>query len=318
MKWAWLGAALIVAAALLAGLPRIDRVIAFDPGVIGPDPAAWLAAREAEVADIVPGAEARVEWAGPPGEATGWAILYVHGFSASSEELRPVPRLISDGLGANLVYARLPGHARDGAAMAETRAGDWIEHMAAMLAVVDRVGERVLVIGTSTGGTLLGLAAADPRLRGMIDAAVFVSPNFDIAQAGAWLLRAPWARLWLPWIAGPTRSFEPQNSLHARFWTESYPTEAVVPMAALVGLAHRASYARATMPALFLYSPNDEVVDHGATRNVAAAWAGPTRIEQVTVPPGGDPRHHNIAGDILTPANTRPVAETISAWLRNL
>jgi pimeloyl-ACP methyl ester carboxylesterase len=90
------------------------------------DPAI-LAEREATFDDIVPGAEARVIWAGEPGEVTRWTVLYLHGFSASSEEIRPVPDHVAAALGANLVFNRLPGHGRTAQAMGEATAVEWID-----------------------------------------------------------------------------------------------------------------------------------------------------------------------------------------------
>ena len=59
---------------------------------------------------------------------------------------------------------RLAGHGRSGAAMAEPLAGDWIEDMAEAMAIGRRLGDRVVVIATSTGGTLAAIAATDPVL----------------------------------------------------------------------------------------------------------------------------------------------------------
>ena len=79
---------------------------------------AYLSTAEARFDDIVPGTHKRVSWFGIPGEKTPVAIVYIHGFSASSEELRPVPDLVAKALGANLYFTRLTGHGRGSAAMA--------------------------------------------------------------------------------------------------------------------------------------------------------------------------------------------------------
>ena len=42
---------------------------------------------ERQIADIRPGLEKSIKWAGTPHHRTRYAIVYIHGFSASKEEL---------------------------------------------------------------------------------------------------------------------------------------------------------------------------------------------------------------------------------------
>ena len=126
----------------------VDRGAIEEPDL--DDPVAWLADRNGRHDDIVPGTEAQIIWAGEEGAQTDIVVLYVHGFSATSEEIRPVPDRVAEGLGANLIFARLPGHGRTGAAMAEPRAGDWLDEVEVMLRLARGIGDRVVVIGTST------------------------------------------------------------------------------------------------------------------------------------------------------------------------
>ncbi|MGR3542538.1 MAG: alpha/beta hydrolase, partial [Hasllibacter sp.] len=115
----WLGRVLLVLIVVVAGVwllaPRAGAVMP-EAAVAVPEAAgidAWLAEREGTVANLKDGAEKRVIWAGAPGERTEWAVVYVHGFSATSEEARPMPDLVAEGLGANLHFARLEGHGVD-------------------------------------------------------------------------------------------------------------------------------------------------------------------------------------------------------------
>ncbi|SEN46404.1 alpha/beta hydrolase [Palleronia pelagia] len=287
----------------------------FDASAIGDDPAEYLAAQEARFDDIVPGTEKRIVWAGAPGEDTDWVVIYLHGFSASSEEIRPVPDRVAEALGANLVFMRLTGHGRDGPAMAQPVAADWVRDLDEALAVADRIGDRVLAISTSTGGTLAAYGAATGR---GIDAQIMISPNFGIQNSAAFLLRWPAAEHLVPLLAGETRSFEPENDAHARYWTTRYPTVSTLPMAALVAAANDADLGQATAPALVLLSENDEVVRPAATRDAMGRWGGPVTIETVDVPPGNAPSHHVLAGDILSPGLTDPMAARMVDWVRAL
>lgn len=307
-------AAPVLAAALWPAEP-VDTAIDFDPAVIGADLDGWLAAEEARFADITPGVEKRIIWAGPPGQPTDEVVVYIHGFSATSEEIRPVPDLVAGDLGANLLYWRLAGHGRGSDAMAEPVAGDWIEDMAQALAVADRLGDRVTVIATSTGGTVAAVAAALPETRQAFDRLVLVSPNFRVAAPAARILTWPAVRLWGPLIAGRERSFEPVNDAQARYWTTRYPTVATVPMGALAAYARGLDYSGVDIPALFIFSDADKVVSAAATREVAGRWGGPATLAPQEVGPGNDRNAHVIAGDIVSPSMTPVVTDLILDWI---
>ena len=275
-----------------------------------------LATREAGFDDIVPGAEARVVWAGEEGAPTRWVVLYLHGFSATSEEIRPVPDRVAEALGANLVFNRLPGHGRSGAAMAEPGAGDWLDDTDLMLDIARGLGDRVLVISTSTGGTLAAYAAGEPDMALDVAGMVFVSPNIRVADPAGVVLEWPFAATFVPWILGPERAFEPVNAGQATYWTEAYPSIAMVRLGALMRETRARDAAAATVPALVLVNPEDPVISAAAAEAYFAGWGGPALVERVALPEGGDP--HVLAGDILNPEMTAPIAARILDWVGGL
>jgi pimeloyl-ACP methyl ester carboxylesterase len=295
------------------------RAAPFDEATLPADLDGYLAARERIIPGIVPGTEKRIVWAGAPGVRTPLAVVYVHGFSASSEEIRPVPDRVAADLGANLYFTRLAGHGRDGAAMGAATAEDWMIDLAEALAIGGRIGERVVLIGTSTGGTLIiaGLGLQTPgadRVAGV----VLVSPNLRLASARGMLLDLPLADRWGPLLMGREQGFEPANEMQAAYWTERYPTVAVMPMARLMRAARAVDVGALRVPALFIWSDADQVVSATAIRAAAAAWGGPVTRLPIAPGPGIDPSAHVIAGDIRSPAATGPVAEAITAWARAL
>ncbi|WP_371153571.1 alpha/beta hydrolase [Jannaschia sp. 2305UL9-9] len=303
---------------LIGPYEEVDRKIAFDAEIIPENLDGWLADAEAQVLDLRPGAAKRILWANVPGRRTDLAIVYIHGFSADLWETRPVPDRVAENLGANLFYTRLTGHGRDGAAMAEPDAGDWLEDVAEAMAVGRRLGDRVVIISASTGGTLASVLAADPAFaaeREGLAGIVLISPNFRVANPMSALLSWPAARYWVPFLAGETRSFEPENARHAQHWTTSYPTVSVLPMQALVDHAATLNWAATEVPALFYFSPEDTVVDPQATADVAARWGAPATVERVDLPEGDDPSHHVIAGDILSPAQTPDAITRLTEWI---
>ena len=307
-------------AVLLTFGPReaLDLEPRFDEATLPADLDSYLARSEAEVGGILPGAEKRIVWSGAPGAETDIAVVYLHGFSATAEEIRPVPDLVAKALGSNLYYARLSGHGLGPERFAGPRAQDWIDDTAEALAIGRRIGRRVVVIATSTGGALAAEAALRPAMMQDVAGIAFISPNFGIQARASVILTWPGARWWAPLIAGRERCFEPVNERHARFWTTCYPTVALLPMAALAEHAGAADYANVTTPALFLFAEADQVVSPGATKAVAARWGAKATVLPQVVKAGDDPYSHVIAGDALSPSMTRPVADAIIAWAKGL
>jgi alpha-beta hydrolase superfamily lysophospholipase len=276
---------------------------------------AYLAASESAFPDIRPGLAKQVVWADPLAKhRTPLAIVYIHGFSASKGEVRPLPDLVATALHANLFYTRLAGHGRSSDAMAEASVEDWQEDMREALDIAALLGDRTLIIATSTGAALATWALSQPPLAARIVSAVFMAPNFRIRGRGAFLLTAPLAHLSARLILGRRRSFVPMNALHAAYWTTEYPVSSLLPVASLVAQVRALPFESIATPALFIQSPADQVVDARQTSAVAARWGGTATI----VDPGeiGDPYRHVAAGDALSPKTTDRLAETILDWFR--
>lgn len=321
-KWLGRGLAFIISAIVVASFlfPR-DHVggnISNLDNTLSDDLDSYLQEAESQYSNITPGAERRIVWAAGPGRRTPVSVVYLHGFSATSEEIRPVPDRVAAGLGANLYFARLTGHGQDGAALAAARADDWIADLSEALAIGRRIGDRTILVATSTGATLASFAATDPAASEGVAGVVMISPNFGLRSVAGRILDLPLARWWGPVVAGAERSFTPQNEAHARWWTTRYPTVALFPMAALVRAARDLPFDRARVPALFLFSPEDGVIDPDAAAEVARAWGGPVQVERRTMAPGDDPHSHVIAGDILSPGQTAETVELILTWARGL
>lgn len=272
---------------------------------------AWLADREARFDDLVPGTEKRVLWHAGRVETTTVAFVYLHGFSATRQETAPLAERLARSFEANLFETRLTGHGRSGQALASARAEDWVRDYREAIEVGRRLGRRVVVIGCSTGATLDAVGAAYWPER-VVAAHVWLSPNFGPREASARLLTWPWARTWVPWVAGETRSWEPVNPRQGRYWTTSYPIGALFPMQALVDVAQVAPLDRVRAPTLVIHSLDDPVIRPDRVVRAFEQLGAPVK-ERVPLTGVQDP--HVLAGDILSPANTDPVVETIRVFL---
>lgn len=312
------GILLLLMTAMAAGpRPEIAKTYRFDPASIGADLDIWLAGREAKVAGLTAGAQKEIVWNDPATKArTPFAVVYVHGFSATKWETRPLPDEVAKALGANLFFTRLAGHGGDGDALAAATMADWVDDIAEAVAIGEKLGDRVLLIGVSTGATLGVWAARDKTLMRNVAGMALVSPNFELRGASVGLLNMPWGRQVLPRLMGERRSFTPLNEAHRKWWTSSYPSKAVFPMAALLRAVASYGQKEIRTPAMFVYSEADVVVDPAATKRAFDAWGAPKKL--LVVDKSGDPANHVIAGDVLSPQTTAPLARAIADWAASL
>jgi esterase/lipase len=310
--------AAVVVVGLLVGLgprPRVEgRWV--EPSMPA-DVDRWLADQEAGVPGLEPGEAGTVAWADPATRArTPVSLVYLHGFSADRHEVDPLVGNLARELGANVYFMRLTGHAQDGEALARATADDWLADAAEAVAVGSRIGDRVVLVGTSTGGTLAIWAAAQPRAAGRVHALVLISPNLGLRDRRAEMLLWPWGGLLARAIEGPERCFEPVDEAQAMHWTICYPTRALLAMMAVVDHVRSLPPPTVRVPALVFYSERDQIVDPGATRRWLAA-RGPVTISS-EVGDSGDPAHHILAGEIMSPGTTDRVHGEISAFLRDV
>jgi esterase/lipase len=306
-----------IAAFAFGPRPQADTTVSFDQTALPDDLDAYLAAAEARFEDLRPGNQRQIIWAYPASRArTPLAIVYVHGFSASPGELRPLPDMVAQSLGANLYFARLKGHGRSGDAMLDGSVQGWVDDFAEAVAMGRRLGERVVIMATSTGASLATWAATQPALMRDVVGLVQFSPNYGIQASGSGLLTMPWAEQLVRLIVGERRAFETRNELHRQFWTYEYPSAALLPMASLVDLANAVDPGTITLPSLFVYSPLDQVIRPELVRDKASRWGGPAATVEVT--DSDDPSHHVIAGDALSPSTTERLAARTAEWISGL
>ena len=308
---------LAVAVAAIATAPPDVSHVPATPSIAG-DVDAWIAAREARVQETTPiisGAEKRVRWYGAQrGNRTEFAVVYLHGFSATRQEVAPVAEWVADRLGANLFETRLRGHGLAELPLASVTAEDWLDDGAEALAVGAAIGDRVVVIGTSTGATL-ALAIADHASFAAVSHVVLLSPNFAPADDSAEILTWPGGPQVARLLVGDTRSWTPANALQGRYWSTRYPMAAAVEMMRLVKLARSKLPLTLDQELLVFYSPQDAVVN---TDRIIASYAEITaaKRQMVVIEGSGDPSNHVLAGDILAPENNERIAREIADFVR--
>lgn len=279
---------------------------------------AYVAEEEARVPGIRPGDEKTIVWADSvEPSVTPLSLVYLHGFSADRHEVEPVVSEVAEALGANVFFTRLRGHGRDADAMGEASAEDWLDDAAEAVAIGGYIGERVVLMGTSTGGTLAVWAATRPEAVDRIAAVVLVSPNLGVQDPAAPLLLWPWGGVIGRLVVGPERCFEPKNAEQERHWTTCYPPGALLPMMALVDHVRSLPEGSLSEPTLVLYARGDQVVSPEQTETVMARLSA-GEAEMHVVEGAGDPEQHVIAGAIMSPETTEAVRTEILDFLAPL
>ncbi|AVQ08348.1 TPA: alpha/beta fold hydrolase [Xanthomonas vasicola pv. zeae] len=131
--------------------------------------------------ELKPGNAARGHWQHAADIRTPLALLYLHGFSASPGEAGALPEQMADALAANAYVHRWPGHGLNSPNAMQGLTPAVLQASALeALAQAQRMGQRVVIIGSSMGATLgLWLAVQHPDA---VAAVVAWSPGIQPAD----------------------------------------------------------------------------------------------------------------------------------------
>ncbi len=302
----------------MEGLPllivpaSLDKKIPRHPNLLD----SYLKERESMVANLRKGCEKKIVWHNGNKEKTPYAIVYLHGFSASRKETWPLCDRLAARLGANLYYTRLTGHGQDGRAMGEATVRDWLTDGLEAAIIGRRIGNRVLLVGTSTGGTLTTWLAAHAWATFRIHGLILISPNFfpknPIALAALW----PPALHLFEKTFGSWRNLTVNSPAQARYWTTRYPIKAVATMMQMVVLAWRIDLKRARMPVLMLVNPWDRVINVTLARLRFRRFPSPRK--QIYFFKGNkDLGRHVLAGELLSRSTTDKALAVILDFLKS-
>jgi pimeloyl-ACP methyl ester carboxylesterase len=197
----------------------------------------FIAQKEAQYS-IKPDNQSRIIWANDTiKQKTEWVLLYLHGFSASWFEGSDLNLHFASRYGCNAYFPRLADHGlvTDEPLLHMAPDSLWNSAKEALM-IARKLGKKVMIMSTSTGGTLaLMLAAEYPEL---VDALILYSPNIKINAPTA-IVTKPWglqiARLI---FGGKYRTVSQQfESKECNYWNCTYRLEAVVYLQQLVETA---------------------------------------------------------------------------------
>jgi len=209
---------------------------------------------------LKPGNKARIVWYNDSiKEKTEYAVVYLHGFSASQEEGDPVHVEFAKKFGCNLYLARLAEHGVDTTeALANFTAEKFWKSAVEAYAIGKEIGNKVILVSTSTGGTIaLKLCSEFPD----IVANIMLSPNIAINDPNAWLLNNHWGLQIAHIVFGEQKVADDTTALYAQYWNNRYSTAALVQLEELLESTMKEStFKKVTQPSLMLYYFKDD--DH--------------------------------------------------------
>lgn len=204
--------------------------------------------------------EARIIWGDSAKKKTEYVLLYIHGFSASWYEGYPTNVNFANAFKCNAYFARLDQHGLDTEdALLHMEPKGLYDSAKEALLVAKTLGDKVIIMSTSTGGTLSLMLAADyPDL---VDGLVMYSPNIEMRQKATKLLPEPWGLQLGSISEGGKMRHLTGSALEDEYWYLNYRLEGVVYLQQLVNQRmNKATYSKVKCPVFLAYYYKDE--DH--------------------------------------------------------
>ncbi|HWR31955.1 MAG TPA: hypothetical protein VN451_00400, partial [Chitinophagaceae bacterium] len=243
---------------------------------------------------LKPDNQARIMWLNDSlKQKTEYAVVYIHGFSASQEEGDPVHYVFAQKFGCNLYLSRLEDHGVDTTEpLANVTADRMWNSAKEAYAIGKQLGNKIILMSTSTGGTLaLKLCAEYPD----IAANIMFSPNIAINDANAWMLNNHWGLQIVQLVEGKTRTVKDTTAVYAQYWNNRYSTTSLVQLEELIEQTMKEStFRKVKQPSLLLYYYKDQkhqdpVVKVSAMKRMFTQLSTPDSLKrEVAVPNAGD------------------------------
>lgn len=227
----------------------------------------YITKKETSEGKLKPDNQARIIWNNPNTKSkTAISLVYIHGFSASQGDGKPLHTELAEHIGANLFLARLRGHGLAEAPLENVRYQDWIRNTVEAITIGCHIGERVIVLGCSTGAALASIVAAhNPNIAALMLYSPLVEfSDWRIRHFPTGLLHA--ISYWmLPKSRVKTVAAKKGiTEYEEMYWYHDYPLKAVVELKKLVDLFKQMQpFSQLRMP-LFLgyYHKNKRESDH--------------------------------------------------------
>ncbi|CAI8217941.1 MAG: Uncharacterised protein [Flavobacteriaceae bacterium] len=262
----------------------------------------WISDKEAALTNIKPDNASQLEFYDSIPKKTAYSVLYLHGFSASIGEGDPVHRNIAKALKANLYLPRLSDHGlTEEEPLLQFTGQKYIDSAKEALAIAKKIGEKVILISSSTGGTLSLILGNDPDIAALL----LFGPNVEIYNPDAKLLTLPWG-LYLARAVVKSKYHIMDNITPKKrnYWTTRYRLESTIHLQKMVEVSMQTEiFNRVTAPVFMGYyykseEEKDEVVSIPAMLKMFDELGTPAgKKQKMTFPDAGD---HVIISHLTT------------------
>jgi esterase/lipase len=267
---------------------------------------------------IKPQNQAQIIWADTAKQKTEYVILYLPGFTASQAEGDPIHKNIAKKFGCNLYLARLYGHGLQDTlhTFDDFTVDKYWESAKNALAIAKQLGNKVIIMSTSTGGTLSLKLAAEYQ---GIAAQLMMSPNIAINDPNAWLLNNPWGKQIGKLVKGTDTLYSGrQDSTYKKYWYNRYNMKGAVELEELIETSMtNATFAKVKQPLCLLYYYKDEknqdpVVKVSAMKTMYDKVSTPNnQKQQHAIPNAGN----HVIGSYLQSKDLITVEDKITSFM---
>ena len=228
----------------------------------------WIHQKELKFINIKEGNESRIIFYDSVPKKTNLSIVYLHGFSGSSQDGSPVHINTAKKLKTNIYLPRLYAHGLNSdEPLLEYTGEKYLDSAREALAIGKIIGEKVILMCTSTGcSAALALAANHPQ----VSALVMYAPNIRITHPLDFVATLPWGLYIVRLVEGGkyhyiTNTWEDKE----KFWTTKYRLEAPIEMQNLLETAMNEEVFRKVMVPTFsgFYYKNEVEQDNVVSVN---------------------------------------------------
>lgn len=198
--------------------------------------------------------QARIIWNDEVPRVTEYSVIYLHGFAGSYMDGYPVNVQVADTLEANIYLSRWAGHGLIPPASLDNFSAEtaWASAKEALV-IGNAIGKKVIIVSTSTGGTLaLKLAAKYPeKVHALINMAPYIEDDVD----GAFILNSPWGYEIAKMVSlGEEMKIKHKQEIATLYWDTVYPSKALVDLQVLLGTSMTPeTFKKISCPVLTLY-----------------------------------------------------------------
>lgn len=256
--------------------------------------------------------QARIIWADSlQKKKTPYALVYLHGFTASYAEGSPIHKAFAKRYGCNLYLPRLDGHGLNNPEpLLEVSPESLLASAKEAVAIGQQLGEKTILMCTSTGATMgLFIASQHPE----IEALIIYSPLIDFHLAILDILDKPWGLQIARLVRGGKYNIrENVSDLGKQYWTTKFRLEGTVALKSLEAALTKKEVFKSIKQPLFMgyyykdEAHQDKTISVSAAKEMFQNLGTPDSLKVAQAFPNAG---EHVIGSYITNKNWRKVRD---------